>query len=361
MNLTLHLTDRCNLRCRYCFVPEGNRRMSAATARSAVELSHRSGLPDKGFAFFGGEPLLERELIMETVAYSRGLEGTGSRFLYKLTTNGLLLDEEFLRFAADCGMEIALSHDGLMHTAMRVPPDGNGAASFAAATDAIPLLLGWQPNALVMATVCPSTAGQLAGSVEWLYNKGFRRITVTADARPEAGWDEDSLERLGEQYRRIARFYLDRAASDDPFSFTPFEEKIRLRVSGSCSDCRLGYRQPSVAPDGTLYPCIQFVDRQDYAIGHVDSGVDEPARARLLARSRMPVSSCADCALEDRCRHHCPCLNLQMTGDMGVVSPVQCLHERLLIPLADDTAARLFAAGNKDFIRRFYEKPSGLA
>lgn len=355
MNLTLHLTDRCNLRCGYCFVRHGGRRMSASVARAAVDLAWNSGLLNRGFAFFGGEPLLERELIEETVTYARALESTNpaiSPFAYKITTNGLLLDDSFLSFAAACGMEVALSHDGLMHEEMRRMPDG--ASSLAAITAKIPLLLSRQPNALVMATVCPSTAHRLADSVGWLFDQGFRRVNVMPDARPEAGWDDASLDTLREQYARIAQEYVRRAK--DGVSFLPFDEKIRSRLHGRCSLCRLGKKQPSVTPDGKLYPCVQFADKPAYAMGDVFSGVDTAAQERLFQQASQQPAECAACVLQARCRNACACLNLQMTGNMHTVSPFQCEHERILIRYADEAAQQLFAQASPAFLRAFYSQ-----
>ena len=237
---------------------------------------------------------------------------------------------------------------------MRLPPDGNSEAGFACATSKIPQLLSWQPNAMVMTTVCVSTVSKLAESVEWLYDHGFRRINVTPDSRPDTGWNEETLESLAEQYRRIARFYVTCFEIGEPFTFPLFEEKIRMRLSGRCAACHLGYKQPSVSPDGYLYPCVQFLDQPDYVIGDVFNGLDDNTRRRIHRRSEEPIKSCEGCAIADRCRHHCACLNFQKTGDISLVSPAQCLHERLLIPIADEAAAKLFAMQSSIFLRRFY-------
>lgn len=112
MHYTMHLTTRCNLRCGYCYVDRSDADMSPETAKAVVDLAGRDA-KRAGLIFFGGEPLLRRELIYDTIAYARAREDKlNCRFFFKITTNGLLLDDEFLDFARREGVFIALSIDG---------------------------------------------------------------------------------------------------------------------------------------------------------------------------------------------------------------------------------------------------------
>ena len=97
MHFTLHLTDACNLRCRYCYVRQSNHSMTLDTAKAVVDLAAEDP-GHHGLIFFGGEPLLQRQLIYDTVAYAQSLHLPG-KFHYKITTNGTLLDREFLDFS----------------------------------------------------------------------------------------------------------------------------------------------------------------------------------------------------------------------------------------------------------------------
>ena len=138
MNMTLHLTDACNLRCRYCYQTRSPERMSEETARKAIDLSRGGGegvlskgdTAHTGICFFGGEPLLMRGLVEKTVAYAKEIHGkTGHEFYFRLVTNGILLDESFLEFAAENRIGIGFSHDGLMQDDARIFPDGHGGDS----------------------------------------------------------------------------------------------------------------------------------------------------------------------------------------------------------------------------------------
>ena len=115
MNLTLHLTADCNLRCRYCYETHCKNHMTWDTAKQAVDLVFSYGHKTNGFSLFGGEPLLERSLAEKICRYAKESAQKGAVDVrVKMTTDGTLLDEAFLRFANDHDLEIALSHDGLL-------------------------------------------------------------------------------------------------------------------------------------------------------------------------------------------------------------------------------------------------------
>ncbi|MCL2757622.1 MAG: radical SAM protein, partial [Coriobacteriia bacterium] len=101
MHYTLHLTSQCNMRCGYCYVSQSENRMSVETVHKAVDLALQSGNSRLGLVFFGGEPLLCQDLIQETIRYSteRIREDASAKFFYKITTNGLLLDDAFVQYA----------------------------------------------------------------------------------------------------------------------------------------------------------------------------------------------------------------------------------------------------------------------
>src|SRR5512135_2413739 len=124
MHLTLHLTSRCNLRCRYCYAAPADQDMSLETATAAI--SKLAVGDDCGVIFFGGEPLLRKDLIAALLEWCE--RKNPRRFHYKVTTNGTLLDDEFLDLADRHGLLVAISHDGAReaHDALRVWPSGVG-------------------------------------------------------------------------------------------------------------------------------------------------------------------------------------------------------------------------------------------
>ena len=357
MNFTLHLTADCNLACRYCYETHAKRRMTEETAKRAVDLALAYGHNRNGFSLFGGEPMLERATIEAVVSYAwEKAQASGTEMRFKMTTNGTLLDGPFLRFANAHGFEIALSHDGLLQDVQRVTRDGK--STMARLEPIVDLLLDYQPNAVAMQTVMPSTVDRMAESVEWLYRRGFSRINTAIDYRPDAGWNDNSMAELRRQYTRIAD--LSEAHFDDarPLLYLNFLSKISAYLNDRpCIECKLGMRQPSVAPDGTIYPCNQFLDDPDYRMGDVQSGIDKEKQRVIYRASLAPEPACEGCAIADRCRHHCACLNYSLTGKMHEVAPVQCEHERILIPIADELAARLYERQSARFLLNYKDDP----
>ena len=154
MHVTLHLTERCNLACRYCYQRHGAEDMSFETAAAAADRIATGRNP--GLIFFGGEPLLRKDLIFALADRCEAREP--GRFHYKVTTNGTLLDEAFLAEAGRRRIAVALSCDGVReaHDACRV--DAAGAGTWDRVEPALRLLLAHQPYAPVMTTVRPETA-----------------------------------------------------------------------------------------------------------------------------------------------------------------------------------------------------------
>ncbi len=353
MNFTLHLTADCNLRCRYCYETHSRAAMREETALQAVDLAFSYGHEKNGFSLFGGEPMLKRALIERIVRAATERAGeTGTSVSFKMTTNGTLLDEPFIRFATGHGLMIALSHDGLQQDAQRVTRDGRPTRE--TLEPVIDALLLHQPNAVAMQTVTPETVGGMAESVQWLYERGFSRINTAIDYRPDAAWDDGSMAVLKEQYARVAD--LCEAHYDDarPLIYLNFASKISAYLNNRpCMECKLGMRQPSVAPDGKIYPCNQFLNLAAYCIGDVEHGVDTNRQRAIYRMSLDPEPACEGCAIADRCRHHCACLNFSLTGHMHEVAPVQCEHERILIPIADGLAARLYERKSARFLKLY--------
>jgi uncharacterized protein len=367
LHLTLHLTGRCNLRCRYCYAsPHAGGDMSFDTLRAAVDMAvelARKENPEQslGVIFFGGEPLLMRDLIVRAVSYCKGVEQkTGQLFHFKVTTNGLLLDEDFLTSPDTAEVFVALSHDGVQpaHDANRV--DASLSGCFDVLTPKIDMLLRHKPYAPALMVVTPRTVGHYARSVEFLFDRGFRYLISSLDY--SSSWTEKDMAALRKQYLKLADWYYDKTMDEDKFYFSPFEVKISSHVfPGSCKAerCELGRTQISVAPNGRLYPCVQFVgDGTDtaYVIGHVETGIDHEARLRLYELNATEKDTCVECAIRDRCNHYCGCLNKQATGSIETVSPVLCAYERTIMPITDRLAARLFKVRSPLFIQKHYNE-----
>lgn len=156
---------------------------------------------------------------------------------------------------------------------------------------------------------------------------------------------------------KLSDFYYEKTMAEAKFHLSPFEVKISSHINGDnyCRErCELGKKQISIAPEGELFPCVQFVGDNSYSIGHVDSGVDEGLQNRLYKRNEEEKESCRSCAIRKRCNHYCGCMNRQSTGNIDKVSPIQCNHEKMLLPIVDRLAERLYKKRNGMFIQKHY-------
>ena len=354
MHFTLHLTDACNMSCKYCYVRQDNRVMSLNTALTAVDAAAKTRR-HCGIIFFGGEPLLHKDLIWETVDYANFIQSRSDvRFHYKVTTNGLLLDDEFLRRSLENELFIAMSHDGVKKAHDKNRVDKSGEGTFSRLEPVAQALLESRPYAPVLMTVDPSTVKFYTESVEYLFQKGFQYIICSLNYA--GSWNNAALKELEKQYRLLAKLYEKWTLAEEKFYLSPFETKILSNIRCGCHEdrCELGKKQVSVAPDGTVYPCVQFVGDSRFAIGHIKTGVIEAKRDRLYRENDKEKGSCKDCVIKNRCNNKCGCLNRQSTGSITKVSPVQCANERMLLPIADAVADRLFKRRDAMFIQKQY-------
>lgn len=347
MQYTLHLTNQCNFACDYCNVAKGSAAMSEETAFSAVDhaltRAQAAGNRKICLSFYGGEPLLQRALICSVVNYCaiRAAE-TGIRFTYRMTTNGVLLDEDFLTFAQANKFKLALSIDGTeaVHNRHRFSCDG--APTFCEVSAAAARLLAHFPNAYAMLTVNPDTAAALCASVQSVYALGFRTLLTTPNF--SVAWTEQELDTLAAQYQALAAWYAERLLAGESLRLPLFDNKLVNAVTPAlmqdkCVPARNGV---SVFMNGEIFPCTQYAYHAQYAIGRVSHAIDESALAKIRTAAAISPEECQACALRERCDNRCGCRNLATTGHINRVSPLFCAHERMLIPLADALGAQIF-------------------
>ena len=358
MHYILHLTNDCNLSCSYCYVCQKQEYMDSATVRNAARLAARQDQATVGIGFFGGEPMLCRDRIYEAVAYCRELEREYPvRFHFKMTTNGTLLDREFLEFSSRERIMIALSCDGTQTAHDMHRRDRQGHPTWERLDAVIPELLSHHPYAPVMMTVTPETVQWYAQGVQELWEKGFHYFICSLDYSGD--WSDRTVRILGRQYRVLAKWYEELTRREEKFYFSPFELKIASHIRGEnyCHErCELGTRQVSVAPDGRIYPCTQFVGKEEFCIGDVINGINEKKRLALYRENEQTKPECSGCAVRGRCDCNCGCLNYQVTGSIGSVPAILCEHERILFPLVDRMAERLYRDRNGMFIQKHYNQ-----
>jgi uncharacterized protein len=360
MHLTLHLTRNCNLRCDYCYAkPESSETMSLETGQKAMRLGLERNAGSCGIVFFGGEPLLAKDRIYELVEFGRSIEkARQGMFHFKITTNALLLDDNFLEYACKENMLVAMSFDGIKQANDAHRKTSDGRLTFDMLLPRLRMLLEARPYSSVLLVVNPDTAKYLAESVSFLFDEGVRYLIISLNYA--GAWDEQSMAVLEGQYKRLAKLYIKWTRMGRKFYLSPFEVKIALHVKNDeadCLRCDLGMRQLSVDPAGYLYPCVQFTRAgadSPWCIGDVHNRINPQAWLRIRQAAIKPKEPCAGCAVNSRCFHTCACLNWQTTGAIETPCPVLCRYEKMLIPIADKVAETLYSLRSCEFISKHY-------
>ena len=358
------MTHQCNLDCRYCLQKHENVSMPVEVAEHAIE-NFRCALMAEGEAgfpisaqisFYGGEPLLERKKIEYLVTYANDRIGglPCSPLSYEITTNGLLMDQDFLDFAKKNHIILALSHDGLAQDPVRKDRGGKGTSEIV--DEKLEMLLRTFPDTIVMMTIHPDHADLVAESIAFFHEKGVRSVSLVPAHGERVSWTDEKFAVFSKQMEKVKVHYEQWNQGDQYFRVIPFDNKIRNYIRQKSADspsCHFGCHKIIVDTDGKYYPCTHFVGRDGFSIGSLEADVDDEKVASLESL-RVEPELCRECELRDRCHHTCACANHGHTGSLGSVSALQCEYEKLIIRLADEAAANLIREENPRFVERMY-------
>jgi uncharacterized protein len=335
--------------------------MSFDTARETLDFLACASNGSCTITFFGGEPLMEFELIKQLVEY--GESRHGQKLKYRMSTNGTLLRRSTIDFCREHDIFFVLSLDGdqEQHDANRAFA-GGGAGSYGTIVGRLDDVFGFNPYTMAVSVVTPDTAECVARGVKDLFRKGFRYILQTLDY--SAPWEKRQLQGLKKQYTELAGYYYDALRDGKKIYYSPFDERIKTwaqKPYGKGDLCDLANSQIAVAPSGRIYPCVQFIGEdgeknQAHAIGDVFDGFDGHRRRYYIEENYADKESCAGCALAGRCATFCGCVNWRATGDLKTIPPIICEHERMVMPIADRLANKLWKRNVSLFKRKFYEK-----
>ena len=352
MNLTLHLTENCNMDCSYCIREKCPLDMTEDVLYKACDLAFSKG-QRAGLCFFGGEPLLKKDLIYKALDYcEEKSRETGMRFDCKMTTNGTLLDEAFLERAAEVNMGIGLSFDGKAQDVCRVFTGGRPTSSVV--EEKAKLLLSYMPKSTALATIAPQAVPYYAESVRYLHDLGFSNVSFVIAYGSRVNWTDDDLDLLRRELEKTASYLKELFIKKEHFFMSAINSKIRDCIKGKnpAERCHLGVRQMPVTPSGDLYPCTSFIGDEKYLLGNVFDGIDDNKVIELAKKDSTP-ETCVNCDLVKRCTNSCGCANRMNTGDENQVSPLQCTYERMLIEISDALGEELYQIDPVRFTKEF--------
>ncbi len=361
MQITLFITHSCNLRCGYCYTGEKfSRAMPPEILRQAVDFGLREA--DQGFlilSFFGGEPLLEIELMEEAVAYaSARAREQDKRLFLSVASNGTLLDDRRLALLKDNNFQVQISLDGCPAAQDATRRYRNGRSSHARVEENIRRLLSEGFSFRVISVIDPANVITLGESFDYLMELGVRQIHFSPNYT--GPWDEEACARFEHALSDLGDRFMARLRAGQDVRLDPLNGKVVTHLAQGYKEknlCQFGQKELAISPSGKIYPCDRLVgedNNPEVCIGDLDHGLDEGRRDEMVRAKNTPDPECAACELQPRCMHWCGCANYETTGNVAQVAPIVCWFERCFIGEADRIANIMYAEQDPTFLRRFY-------
>ena len=337
--LCLHVAHTCNLNCAYCFASQGKYHgdravMSFEVGKQALDflVANSGSRRNLEVDFFGGEPLMNFQVVKDLVAYARRIEKEHNKnFRFTLTTNGMLVDDDVIEFANRECSNVVLSLDGRkeIHDRYRVDYAGKGSwdrivPKFQKFVEAR------QGKEYYMRGTFTHANPDFLKDIQQMLDLGFTELSmepvVSAPGDPGALTQED-LPIIMEQYEQLAQLMLEREKEGRPFTF--YHYMIDL-TGGPCiykriSGCGSGTEYMAVTPWGDLYPCHQFVGEEDFKLGNIWDGVTNPqVQEQFAACNVYAHPECRDRWARLYCSGGCAANAYHATGSVTGVYEYGC-------------------------------------
>ncbi len=337
--LCLHIAHTCNLNCAYCFASQGKYHgdralMSFAVGKAALDFLVKNSGTRRNLEvdFFGGEPLMNFDVVKELVAYARSIEKEhGKNFRFTLTTNGLLIDDDVIEFANREMSNVVLSLDGRkeIHDRYRVDYAGNG--SYDRIVPKFQKLVEARggKNYYMRGTFTHANPDFLK-DIEQMLDLGFNELSmepVVCAPGDASELTEADKPIVLEQYEKLAELMLKRDKEGKPFTF--YHYMIDL-TGGPCiykriSGCGSGTEYMAVTPWGDLYPCHQFVGDEKFKLGNVFDGVtNTEIQSEFFSCNVYSRPECRDCWARLYCSGGCAANAYHATGSVKGIYEYGC-------------------------------------
>ena len=337
--LCLHVAHTCNLNCAYCFASQGKYHgdralMSFEVGKQALDflMDHSGSRRNLEVDFFGGEPLMNWDVVKKLVEYARSVEkARGKNFRFTLTTNGVLIDDDVIEFANREMSNVVLSLDGRKEINDRTRVDYAGNGSYDRIVPKFQKLVAARGGKdYYMRGTFTHANPDFTNDVFHMADLGFTELSmepvVCAPEDPAALTKED-LEIVKEQYEILAVDMLRRQKEGKPITFYHYMLDL---TEGPCvykriSGCGSGTEYMAVTPWGDLYPCHQFVGEEQYKLGDVWNGVSNTAlREEFRSCNAYARKECADCWAKLYCSGGCAANAYHATGTIRGVYEAGC-------------------------------------
>lgn len=337
--LCLHVAHTCNLNCAYCFASQGKYQgeralMSFETGKRALDFLVESSGTRRNLEvdFFGGEPLMNWDVVKKLVEYARSIEKEkGKNFRFTLTTNGLNIDDDVIEFSNREMSNVVLSLDGRkeVHDRYRVDYKGKGSWDIIVPKFQRFVKARGGKNYYMRGTFTHANPDFLE-DIKQMLSLGFNELSmepVVCAAGDPSELTEQDKEIVSEQYEKLAELMLQKDKEGEPFTF--YHYMIDLK-GGPCiykriSGCGSGTEYMAVTPWGDLYPCHQFVGDEKFRLGDIWHGVTNTAIQEEFGSCNVYArEDCHDCWAKLYCSGGCAANAYHSTGSVTGVYKYGC-------------------------------------
>ena len=347
--MCLHIAHDCNLACKYCFAEEGEyhgRRalMSLEVGKKALDflIENSGNRRNLEVDFFGGEPLMNWDVVKELVRYGRSKEKEYDKnFRFTLTTNGVLLDDEVMEFVNKEMSNVVMSLDGRKEINDKMRPFRNGKGSYDLIVPKFQKLAESrnQTNYYIRGTFTRNNLDFSNDVIEYA-DLGFKQMSiepVVADPDEPYALREEDIPKILEEYDKLAVEYIKRYKENRGFNF--FHFMIDLK-QGPCvlkrmAGCGSGTEYLAVTPWGDLYPCHQFVGQEEFLLGNVFDGITNTAvRDEFKLCNVYAKDKCKECFAKFYCSGGCAANSYKFHGKITDAYDIGCEMERKRVECA---------------------------
>ncbi len=344
--MCLHIAHDCNLRCQYCFASEGEYQsgrslMPYRVGKQALDflMANSGNRQHLEVDFFGGEPLMNFETVKALVAYGRELEKKfNKKIAFTITTNCVLIDDEFIDFCDKEIHNVVLSVDGRqdIHDAVRKTVNGKGSFE-AILPKAKKMALARQAKGQSYYVRGTFTRQNLdfMKDVLFLADEGFEQISVEPVVLPSEhplALQEEDLPIIREEYHKLSQEYIERRKNSDTW-FNFFHFMLDLEdgpcIAKKMSGCGAGNDYVAITPQGDIYPCHQFVGQTEFKMGSVITGeFNTSAQRHFRSCNICSKSACQDCWAKYYCSGGCSANAKNFTGDIFQPYELACQMQK---------------------------------
>ena len=337
-SMCLNVSHLCNLRCEYCFADGGTyngaaENMSLDVALKAIDMivSKSANRHNLEVDFFGGEPLLNFDVVKKTVEYARSIEKAHNKnFRFTITTNAMLLNDEIIDFFNKEMYNVVVSIDGRrsVHDCVRKTASGKG--SFDTAIKNALRFKQLRKGQYYIRGTYTALNKDFSKDVLFLNDLGFDQLSIEPVVLPEnhrLAIKKEDIEQLKAEYDKLAEAYVERRKGEKWFNFFHFMLDI---YNGPCESKRLvgcgaGNDYVAVAPNGNIYPCHQFDGEKDYVIGKVLDGTFNTEIPKFFAENNLlKKDKCRNCWAKYYCSGGCAANAIKYGGGINKPYELSC-------------------------------------